>query len=103
MSNLLHWCRGHLHFTPLTTGIIIDSMREATTSDQELCGSVVAEYKDAITVLKFGQYLTDKFLVPKSKVDGFDGTFVHLRIPQTNLFSFSIEDMHSFSLKPDKK
>lgn len=54
--------------------LIIDSRREATTSDQELWGSVVAEYKDAIIVLKFGQYQTNKFLVPKSKVDGFDGT-----------------------------
>lgn len=68
--------------------LIIDSRREATTSDQALCGSVVAEFKDAIIVLNFGRYQTNKFLVPKSKVDGFDGTFVHLRIPQTNLFSF---------------
>ena len=67
---------------------IVDSRREATTSDQALCGRVVAEYKDAIIVLNFGRYQTDKFLVPKSKVDGFDGTRVHLKISETNLFLF---------------
>jgi hypothetical protein len=68
--------------------LIVNSRREATTSDQALCGRVVAEFKDAIIVLNFGQYHTNKFLVPKSKVDGFDGTRVHLNIPQTNLFLF---------------
>jgi hypothetical protein len=53
-----------------------------------LCGRVVAEFKDAIIVLNFGRYQTNKFLVPKSKVDGFDGTRVHLKIPETNLFLF---------------
>jgi hypothetical protein len=65
--------------------LIIDSRREATTSDQALCGRVVAEFKDAIIVLNFGRYQANKFLVPKSEVDGFDGTRVHLKIPQTNL------------------
>jgi hypothetical protein len=67
--------------------LIIHSRREATTSDQALCGRVVAEFKDAIIVLNFGRYQTNKFLVPK-QVDGFDGSSVHLKIPQTNLFSF---------------
>lgn len=48
----------------------------------------MAEFKDAIIVLNFGQYQINKFLVPKSNVVGFDETRVHLRIPQTNLFSF---------------
>lgn len=69
-------------------GLIIDSRREAATSDQTLCGLVVAEFKDAIVVLNFGRYRINKFLVPKSKVDGFDGTLVHLKISQTNLFLF---------------
>ncbi len=68
--------------------LIINSRREASTSDQALCGRVVAEFKDAIVVLNFGRYQTNKFLVPKSKVDGFDGTLVHLKIPQMNLISF---------------
>jgi len=68
--------------------LIVDSRREATTSDQALCGRVVAEFKDAIIVLNFGRYQTDKFLVPKSKVDGFDGTRVHLKIPETKLVLF---------------
>ena len=68
--------------------LIINSRREATTSDQELCGRVVGEFKDAIIVLNFGRYQTNKFLVPKSKVDGFDGTRVHLKIPQMSLILF---------------
>jgi hypothetical protein len=69
-------------------GLIIDSRREAATSDHTLCGLVVAEFKDAIVVLNFGRYQINKFLVPKSKVDGFDGSLVHLKISQTNLFLF---------------
>ncbi|MGC1132676.1 MAG: hypothetical protein WA941_07630 [Nitrososphaeraceae archaeon] len=69
-------------------GLIIDSRREAATSDQMLCGLVVAEFKDAIVVLNFDQYRIHKFLIPKSKVDGFDGIRVHLKISQTSLFLF---------------
>jgi hypothetical protein len=68
--------------------LIIDSKREATTSDEVLCGRVVAEFRDAIIVLKFDRYQTNKFLVPKSEVDGFDGAHVRLKIHQMNLFSF---------------
>ncbi|HZD35532.1 MAG TPA: hypothetical protein VE130_10035 [Nitrososphaeraceae archaeon] len=68
--------------------LIVDSRREATTSDQALCGRVVAEFRDAIIVLKFGRYQTNKFLVPKSEVEGFDGAHVRLKIPQMSLLSF---------------
>lgn len=69
-------------------GLVVDSKHEATTSDQALCGRVVAEFKDAIIVLEFGRYQTNKFLVPKSEVEGFDGVHVRLKIPQMNLLSF---------------
>jgi hypothetical protein len=68
--------------------LVVDSKYEVATSDQALCGSIVAEFKDAVIVLNFGLYQTNKFLVPKSEVDGFDGTHVRLKIPQANLFSF---------------
>jgi hypothetical protein len=53
-----------------------------------LCGLAVAEFKDAIVVSNVGRYQINNFLVPKSKVNGFDGTLVHLKISQKNLFLF---------------
>jgi hypothetical protein len=70
------------------SGLIVDSRLEAATSDQMLCGLAVAEFKDPIAVLNDGRYQINNFLGPKSKVNGFDGTLVHLKISQMNLFLF---------------
>jgi hypothetical protein len=85
---LSYWRSGHPFDNIDDWGLTIASQREAATSDQMLCGLAVAEFKDAIVVLNVGRYQINNFLVPKSKVDGFDGTLGHLKISQTNLFLF---------------
>lgn len=83
-----YWRSGHLFDNIDDWGLTIDSRREAATSDQMLCGLAVAEFKDAIVVLNVVRYQINNFLVPKSKVDGFDGTLVQFKISQTSPFLF---------------
>ncbi|HEY6669253.1 MAG TPA: hypothetical protein VI033_08885 [Candidatus Nitrosopolaris sp.] len=66
---------------------IAQAMKIVKTSDQTLCGNVVAEYKDNIIIIAHGPKLHE-YMVPKSKVDRYDGSDVYLNIPYSLLSSF---------------
>jgi hypothetical protein len=66
---------------------IAQAKKIVKTSDQTLCGNVVAEYKDNIIIIAHGPKLHE-YMVPKSKVDRYDGSDVYLNIPYSLLSSF---------------
>ena len=75
MSNTFNWDE------------IAQSKKVARTSDQTFCGNVVAEYRDSIIIIEFGAKLRG-YMVPKSRVDRYDGGDVYLNIPRSLLSSF---------------
>ena len=66
---------------------IAQAKKVARTSDQTFCGNVVAEYRDNIIIIEFGAKLRG-YMVPKSRVDRYDGSHVYLNIPRNLLSSF---------------
>jgi len=66
---------------------IAQAKKIVKTSDQTLCGNVVAEYKDNIIIIAHGPKLHE-YMVPKSKVDRYDGSDVYLNIPYSLLSYF---------------
>jgi hypothetical protein len=59
---------------------ITKSNKGVRTNDQQTCGNVIAE--DAYSIIVYdGVINIHEFLVPKSKVDYYDGSEVHLNVP----------------------
>ena len=59
---------------------ITKSNKGVRTNDQQTCGNVIAE--DAYSIIVYdGVINIHEFLVPKSKVDYYDGSEVHLNLP----------------------
>lgn len=56
-------------------------------SDASLCGNVIAEYRDNIIILQHGANFR-KYIIPKSKVERYDGRDVYLNIPRSMLSTF---------------
>jgi hypothetical protein len=67
---------------------ITQAKRVAKTSDQTVCGNVVAEYRDNIIIIEFEAKKLNGYIIPKSRVDRYDGRNVHLSIPGSLLSSF---------------
>jgi hypothetical protein len=59
---------------------ITKSNKGVRTNDQHTCGNVVAEDGDSI-IISEGLINMHEFLIPKSKVDYYDGSEVHLSLP----------------------
>jgi hypothetical protein len=66
---------------------IAQAKKVAKTSDQTFCGNVIAEYRDSIIIVEFGAKLHG-YMIPKSRVEHYDGTDVYLDIPRNLLASF---------------
>lgn len=66
---------------------IAQAKKMAKTSDQTFCGNVIAEYRDNIIVIDFGAKLHG-YMIPKNRVEYYDGTDVYLNIPRSLLPSF---------------
>ncbi len=59
---------------------ITKSNKGVRTNDQQTCGNVIAE--DAYSIIVYDDVINiHEFLVPKSKVDYYDGSEVHLNVP----------------------
>ena len=67
---------------------IIQAKRIAMTSDQTVCGNVIAEYKDSIIIIEFDETKLNEYIIPKSSVDHYDGSNVRLSISGSLLPSF---------------
>ena len=66
---------------------IAQAKKMAKTSDNSLCGNVIAEYRDNIIVVEFGAKLHG-YMIPKSRVESYDGRDIYLNIPRSLLSSF---------------
>jgi hypothetical protein len=66
---------------------ITKSKKIVRTADNILCGNIIAEYNDSIIILE-GDYVSHEHMIPKSKVDNYDGRELHLNIPYSKLWMF---------------
>ena len=67
---------------------ITPAKKIAMTSDQTVCGNVIAEYKDSIIIIEFDETKLNEYIIPKSRVDHYDGRNVRLSISGNLLSSF---------------
>jgi hypothetical protein len=66
---------------------IAKSKKIVRTADNVLCGYIIAEYNDNIIILE-GDYVSHEHMIPKSKVDSYNGKELHLDIPYSKLWMF---------------
>ena len=66
--------------TPIDWKEITKSNKGVRTNDQQTCGNVIAEAGDSIIIFE-GVINMHEFMVPKSKVDYYDGSEVFLNVP----------------------
>ena len=66
---------------------ITQSKKSVRCSDQQPCGNVIGQYNDNIIIIEWTTR-SNEYLVPKSKVDHYDGREVYLNIPRTVLSDF---------------
>jgi hypothetical protein len=66
--------------TPIDWKEITKSNKGVRTNDQQTCGNVIAEEGDSI-IISDGVINMHEFMVPKSKVDYYDGSEVFLNVP----------------------
>jgi hypothetical protein len=67
-------------YTPIDWKEITKSNKGVRTNDQQTCGNVIAEDGSSI-IISEGVINKHEFIVPKSKVDYYDGNEVHLNLP----------------------
>jgi hypothetical protein len=67
---------------------IYSSKALAKTMEGMLCGNVVAEYNDNIVLIDFDSSNLREYLVPKSIIERFDGTYFYLTISHDVLKSY---------------
>jgi hypothetical protein len=59
---------------------IYDSKVLAKTKEGIPCGNVVAEYNDNIVLINFGASNSQEYLIPKSRIERYDGKCLYLTI-----------------------
>jgi hypothetical protein len=67
---------------------IYDSKVLAKTKEGLPCGNVVDEYDDNIVVIDFRSSSSQEYLVPKSRVEGYDGKYLYLNIQREVLTTY---------------
>ena len=65
---------------PIDWKEIAKSNKGVRTNDQQTCGNIIAEDSDSIVISK-GVINMHEFIVPKYKVDYYDGSKVFLNVP----------------------
>jgi hypothetical protein len=60
--------------------IIISNRTPVKANDGRSCGYVVGEYKDNLLILD-GRVISHEYMLPKDKVDRYDGIELYVRIP----------------------
>jgi hypothetical protein len=66
---------------------ITKAKKMVRASDASLCGNAIAEYGDNIVILEHGANFR-KYIIPKSKVERYDGRDIYLNIPRSMLSTF---------------
>jgi hypothetical protein len=58
------------------------------SSDQKPCGNIIAEYNDNIFVIRGETVKSCGYMIPKSKIDHYDGKELFLDVPYDKLTDF---------------
>jgi hypothetical protein len=58
------------------------------TSDRKPCGNIIAEYKDNIFVIRGETVKSYEYMIPKTKIDHYDGNELFLDEPYDKLTNF---------------
>jgi hypothetical protein len=66
---------------------ITKAKKVVRASDASLCGNAIAEFRDNIIILEHGANFR-KYIIPKSKVERYDGRDIYLNIPRSMLSTF---------------
>src|SRR5829696_3737727 len=70
---------------------IVKAKKGVRTSDQQACGNIISEDGDNI-VISEGAVKTHRYVVPKNKVDNYNGTEIQLKIPYNILLTFEVKE-----------
>jgi hypothetical protein len=76
---------------PINWDEIIKSNKEVVASDRKRCGNVIAQTEDDI-IISEGLVNRHQFIMPKSKVDYYDGSEVYLNISSELLSVFEMKN-----------
>ena len=55
--------------------------------DKHFCGNVMAEYNDKLIIIEGATIKSHEYIVPKSKVDHYDGNDLYLTINLEDMIS----------------
>lgn len=58
------------------------------SSDQKPCGNIIAEYNDNFFVIRGEAVKLSQYMIPKSKIDHYDGNELFLDVPYDELTNF---------------
>jgi hypothetical protein len=77
----------HIHFdmTEIDWNELIQSKKSVRAYDKHYCGNVIAEYNDNIIIIEGATIKSHEFIVPKSKVDHYDGNDLYLNINRDDM------------------
>ena len=64
---------------------LIWSRKEVKSSDQYVCGNVMAEYKDKIIIIEGDTIKSHEYIIPKSKVEHYDENGLYLNISRHDM------------------
>ena len=64
---------------------LIESRKKVKSSDHCICGNVMAEYKDKIIIIEGDIIKSHEFIIPKSRVDHYDGNDLYLNISRHDM------------------
>jgi hypothetical protein len=64
---------------------LIQSKKSVMASDKHSCGNVIAQYDDNIIIIEGATIKSHEYIVPKSKVDHYDGNELYLNITRRDM------------------
>ena len=60
-------------------------VKKVKSSDQCVCGNIMAEYKDKIIIIEGDTIKSHEYIIPKSKVDHYDENDLYLNISRHDM------------------
>jgi hypothetical protein len=64
---------------------LIQSKESVMACDKHFCGNVMAEYNDKLIIIEGATIKSHGYIVPKSKVDHYDGNVLYLTINREDM------------------
>jgi hypothetical protein len=64
---------------------LIKAKKSVMACDKYFCGNVIAQYDDNIIIIEGATIKSHEYIVPKSKVDHYDGNDLYLNITRDDM------------------